>query len=290
MFENVGINFNHPAFAGTGRLNAADSKSFLDPNYPKDLNDTVGHGTAMMGIAVQSDPNPANDYARLAYNSVVVSLKVTNTSNATTLSRVYEALKYAQGDCIKNKQDPGISLLLRACVVHIPAFANILDTTSSFYYILDGFIKTEPQLTIIWSAGNSAAPVQYYTIPGVHPNITIVGGLAKPASLTTTQDAKFSSSNYGPRVDLWAGGDRICSASARIGVCTNPNCYVVLTGSSPASAYAVGVAAVWASMQKSYQNGLQIKDALVKMAADTSYSTPGGKTNIKALQHPTPSP
>ncbi|WP_075064115.1 S8 family serine peptidase [Ornatilinea apprima] len=199
-----GIDLSHPEFAGR-----------LLPGYDFVDNDTTpqdgdGHGTHVTGIAAATGNNNQG-IAGIDWQSRILPVRILNNFGSGTTVNFAKGILYA----IDHQADV-INLSLGTSVN-----SSLLEYSTYYAY--------QKGISLIASSGNFNGPVSY---PAAYPWVLAVGA-------TNDLDQRWSSSNYGPQLDLVAPGVGIYSTGLA-------GSYYYETGTSMAAPLAAGTAALLA--------------------------------------------
>ena len=227
-----GLYKSHEEFAGLGRVAQGYDFVFEDT----DPNDPNGHGTHVAGIASAQEGN-SKGIAGIA-KVTLVPVRVLDGAGSGTVTDVAQGFRYAR--------DIG-------CHIASASLGGGASTTiqDAVVYAQNGGVL------VIAATGNDGCACMSY--PAGYSGVLGVGA-------TDKNNAKATFSNTGSHVDLVAPGVAIVSTYKTISGCTT-NCYVYLDGTSMATPYVSGVAA----LVKSYNAGLtasQIQSRLTGTAQD----------------------
>ena len=222
----------HEEFAGLARVAQGYDFVFEDT----DPNDPNGHGTHVAGIASAQEGN-SKGIAGIA-KVTLVPVRVLDGAGSGTTTDVAQGFRYAR--------DIG-------CHIASASLGGGASTTiqDAVVYAQNGGV-----LVIAATGNDGCACVRY---PAGYSGVLGVGA-------TDKSNLKASFSNTGSHVDIAAPGVSIVSTYKTISGCTT-NCYVYLDGTSMATPYVSGVAA----LVKSYNSGLtasQISSRLTSTAQD----------------------
>lgn len=259
---DTGIKADHPDL--TDNVDRELSKSFIDGISDEvALTDSNGHGTHVAGI-IGAVGNNGTGVAGTCWNIDLVSLKVLkDNGNKDKLSDIIDAINYAEAKNIK-----------------------ILSLSASF----DGHISKSFEETIcnysgllVCSAGNYGLNIEtankYNKIyPSIYTSDNIISVAASNADDKIWKKGEYNGSNYGVvSVDLAAPGADIYSTYS-----ADDKAYVSMTGTSMATPYVTGVAAL---IQSKYQNistkatKKAILDGVDKSSYWSQYVKTGGRLN-----------
>lgn len=205
---------------------------FVDNDYdPMDLD---GHGTHVAGIAA-AETNNATGIAGTAPNTRILAVRVLGADGSGTLTDIADGIRYAA--------DAGAEVinLSLGCDCSTTTLQNAVN-----YAWNKGVV-------LVAAAGNDGVRTTFE--PASYSNVIAVGAV-------DSSNRKASFSNYGTWVDVVAPGVDIAS--------TYPgNRYVYLSGTSMASPYVAGLAALLKGQGRS---NVQVRQA-IEYTADAVYGT-----------------
>ena len=251
--DTTNTNVKHPDL-----INVVDkdlSRDFTqglpEPNIGESLKDTDGHGTHIAGI-ISAVGNNNQGVAGVCWGVKLVSLKVYVNKNPTdrgaAMSNIAAAINYAE--------ESGISIL------------NLSFTSLDCEEMLcvEAALSAYTGL-VVCAAGNSNTNQPGYPANFDFNNIIAVGALATDNNTVVrwveTGFAHPQGSNYGDWVDIFAPGCNIYSTS-------KDGDYVYYTGTSQATPFVVGVAAMLKSINPNL-TAEQIKAAILNGSVEFSY-------------------
>jgi thermitase len=197
-----------------------------DDNTPMDLN---GHGTHVAGIAA-AETNNATGIAGTAPNTKVLAVRVLDAAGSGTLEDIADGIRYAA--------DSGAEVINMSlgCNCHTVALEDAVN-----YAYNKGVV-------LVAAAGNDNVSTTFE--PASYTNVIAVGAV-------NDRDRKATFSNYGTWVDVVAPGVGIAS--------TYPNNqYVYMDGTSMASPYVAGLAAL---LKGQGRTNVQVRQA-IELTAD----------------------
>lgn len=209
---DTGIDQNHEDLSG---------KILANKNFTRSstVDDKYGHGTHVAGIAAAATNN-AKGVAGVGFNSSLMNVKVLGDNGSGFLSWVASGITYAADNGAKV-----INMSLGST-----SSASTLENAVNYAW--------GKGVVIVAAAGNNNTSTLFY--PAAYTNVIAVAA-------TDSNDSKASFSNYGSWVDIAAPGKDIFSTmpnhSNRIGIKN----YGYLSGTSMASPYVAGVAALVAA-------------------------------------------
>ena len=202
---DTGINSTHTDF--TGRIKSGFT-AISDGNGVEDCN---GHGTHVSGIM-------AGTKYGVAKSASIVPIRVLGCSGSGTVSGLISGLNWA----ITNHQ-AGVPAVAN---LSVGAGASSSLNTAVANAVADG-------ITVVVAAGNDNANACNYSPASAPSAITV--GAAVPLN-----DSRSSFSNFGTCVDIFAPGSSIPSAYRG-----SPTAAATLSGTSMASPFVAGIAAVY---------------------------------------------
>ncbi|MGH1539379.1 MAG: S8 family serine peptidase [Arenicella sp.] len=238
-----GIRASHNEFAGRAVGLGYD---FIDnDNTPNDCN---GHGTAVAGIA------GGNTYG-VAKNATIYSVKVLRCDNTGPASAIIAGIDWVRQNAIQ------------------PAVAN-MSIQFPPYQPVDTAINNAiaAGVTFVVSAGNNAQSACNFSPARVGNAITVAG--------STRNDQRYSTSNFGSCVDIFAPGNNIRAPSYTSNTHTS-----FWTGTSMASPHVAGAAALLLDSNSSLTPA-QIKAALIANSTSGVITNPGASTPNRLLYVP----
>ncbi|MDR3573362.1 MAG: S8 family peptidase [Anaerolineaceae bacterium] len=234
-----GIDSSHPEFKG--RL--VPGYDFIDnDSTPEDL---YGHGTHVAGIAAATGNN-AIGVAGIDWKTKIMPVRVLDQGGGGTFEGVAKGIVWA----VKHGAHV-INMSLGACG------PSPLLEYSTYYAYFHG-------VAVIAAAGNQTPYCTDVLYPAAYPWVLAVG-----ATDITDQRAYFS--NTGPALDVVAPGDNIISTTPMKGSFAlkssdTPNQYGLLSGTSMASPFVAGAAALL-SGQPGFNTPDKIYSALEQTAS-----------------------
>jgi subtilisin family serine protease len=203
---DTGIDTDHPEFAGRV-LSGARFLDAVEGPDSADVEDDMGHGTHVAGIAAAADSpaGPGGFGLGGAPAAAILPVKVLNESGKGSTANVAAGIKWAaeHGATVIN-----LSLGGGSCG---PINIEVENARSN-------------GVVVVAAAGNENTN-QITTAPGGLPGVITVGA-------TTSGNAKASFSNYGPYVELGAPGQTIWSTFPSPSVAGRPAGFGAISGTS----------------------------------------------------------
>jgi hypothetical protein len=276
---DTGLDCDHEDISANVWINSAeltgetgiddDGNGYIDDirgwNFYEDSNnveDRNGHGTHVAGI-IGAVGNNATGICGVAWNSKLMGLPYGSSSVYTA-----EAICYAA--------DNGAKIL------------NLSWRFTTHPYVIEDAIKyayyganlSNTKCAIIAAAGNDSDDTSKY-FPQCMKEVIVVGS-------SDQDDLRYSSSNYGYKIDVMAPGVSILSLLASGTTKGTPinDKYTLLTGTSMAAPMAAGVSALIASIYPDYDNE-QIRQLLrIKSddIGDIGWDTETGYGRVNAAE------
>lgn len=247
---DTGIDQNHEDLS----TKIVDNRNFTKS---RTVDDIYGHGTHVAGIAAASTNN-SKGVAGAGYNSSLMNVKVLSDNGSGNYSWIAKGIIWAadKGAKVINMSLGGGST------------SSTLENAVNYAW--------SKGVVIVAAAGNSNTSSPSY--PGYYSNVIAVAA-------TDTNDAKASFSNYGSWVDIAAPGVDIYSTlpnhNNRIGLKN----YGYLSGTSMATPFVAGVAALVAARYPSWTNTDLRNRLLASTDPTTGFSTSLGRVNaLKSVQ------
>ena len=249
-----GIDEHHPEFAGR----ILPGYDFIDgDSQPQD---TCGHGTHVAGIAAATGNNGIG-IAGMAWNVRIMPVRVLDGFCSGSTVGVAEALVWVV--------ERGARVINLSLGTSAP---STLLENGTYYAYTHG-------AALFAAAGNSgSSPVVY---PAAYPWVMAVGA-------TDQTDQRASYSNTGPALDLMAPGSDILSTTPygsffyKDLLKVTPK-YGTLNGTSMASAFTAGSAALLSSLSK-FDTPDKVYQALTSTARDLDIPGPDKNTGYGLLQ------
>lgn len=202
---------------------AAGSVDIFDVTGKENASDIFGHGTSITGIIVGSGQGESG-FRSVAPGVKVQSYKISDNAGMTNNFHIEHAVEYVLD---YNKTYPGSPITIINLSYGLDVNNDTLKAALKRAY--------DSGITIVASAGNSAAPALVY--PAAYDFVVAVGAINHRKQILDT-------SNYGVGLDFMAPGSGIF-------VPYNDGGYGWVRGTSVATAYITGVAALVA---EAYQN------------------------------------
>ncbi|WP_270180276.1 S8 family peptidase [Alkalihalobacillus sp. CinArs1] len=217
---DTGVQTNHPDLVDKIVLN----KNFSNSSTYEDLQ---GHGTHVAGIAAATTKNEIG-VAGLAINPRIINVKVLDDTGSGAYSDVAQGVVYATDNGAK--------------VINMSLGGTFFSTTlqDAIQYAKDNGVL------VVAAAGNNNSDDLFY--PAAYPHCLSVAALNR-------NDTKASFSNYGSSwVDVAAPGVDILSTLPTYENRTGQTNYGTLSGTSMASPFVAGLAALMLSLDPSVNN------------------------------------
>lgn len=197
-----------------------------DDNDPMDLH---GHGTHVSGIAA-AETNNGTGIAGTAPNTKVLAVRVLDAAGNGSLDDIANGIRYAAD------QGAEVINMSLGCNCHTVALEDAVN-----YAYNKGVV-------LIAAAGNDGVSATFE--PASYTNVIAVGAV-------NSSDRKASFSNWGTWVDVVAPGVQIASTYLN-------NQYVYMDGTSMASPYVAGLAAL---LKAQGRTNVQVRQA-IELTAD----------------------
>ena len=213
--------------------------------------DCYGHGTHVAGTVGAKDN--ASDVVGAAPGAPLTGVKVLGCSGSGSNSGVIKGVDWVTANAVK------------------PAIAN-MSLSGGLSQALDDAVRRSATGGVFYSlaAGNQGADACNYSPAragaGTNNGITTVAA-------TNSSDGAWSSSNYGPCVDVWAPGAGILSTKKGGGTTT-------MSGTSMAAPHAGGGAALYLSRNTSASPSA-VEGALTSSATTTSTTSKDGAAIVR---------
>ncbi|TLS44217.1 S8 family peptidase [Streptomyces montanus] len=237
---DTGIRITHQDFGGR----ASYGWDFVDNDAT--AQDGHGHGTHVAGTI-------AGTTYGVAKKAKVVGVRVLDNEGSGTTAQVIAGIDWVT----KNAQKPAVANM------SLGGFANAQLDAAIRNSIASG-------VTYAVAAGNDGLPASLYSPARVQQAITV--------GASDKKDARASFSNWGARVDLFAPGVDVTSASN-----ASDNGKATFSGTSMASPHAAGAAALYLADHAS-ATPAEVSKALVDRAASGKISNAGVGSPNKLLQ------
>ncbi|KAF2204347.1 subtilisin-like protein [Delitschia confertaspora ATCC 74209] len=178
--------------------------------------DSNGHGTHIAGIA------SSQTYGVVRFANII-SVKVLGDDGSSAVSTIISGVNWA----VKDMQTQGRANKATA----------LLAVGGSFSTAMNNAVASAASAGLFFAVPTGSDGTNGNTSPASEPTACTVGG-------TTIGDARMSSSNYGPGVDLWAPGASIPSLWYTSDTAVN-----TLSGSSMAAAHIAGLGAYFLALE-----------------------------------------
>jgi thermitase len=234
-------------------------------NDDGDAYDDHGHGTFVASIAA-AETNNGVGIAGVSWQAMIMPIKVMSNTGFGSYLAIGTGIRYAV--------DNGAQVLNLSVGGQSPSF--ILEDACEYAY--------NQGAVIVAAAGNTGSPVLY---PAAYDDYCLA------VAATDANDERPAWSNWGPQVDVAAPGDFVWGASWSPDDPTNLSSYHWNSGTSFATPYVAGAAALLIAYKPSLTN--QQVMALIKYTADdvNASTHPGvddyigyGRINLKTLLEP----
>jgi len=200
--------------------NLLPGKNFLNPSNTPD--DDACHGTHVCGIICGNNAN--RGVVGIAPKSKVLPVKVLDSQGSGNLSDVANGICWAA--------DQGVDFITMS-----------LGSPSQMDIIHEAILYAASKGCVTWCAAGNAGRTRQIFYPAAYPEVIGIGAV----------DEKFERASFsctGPDLDFVAPGVKILST-------VPDNWYAILSGTSMANPFAVGVAALLLSYKR--KKGLDIK-------------------------------
>ncbi|MFE0104785.1 S8 family peptidase [Streptomyces sp. NPDC059009] len=237
---DTGIRTTHRDFGGRAR----SGYDFVD--HDRTAQDGNGHGTHVAGTI-------AGRTFGVAKKAKVVGVRVLDNEGSGTTAQVIAGIDWVT----RHAQKPAVANL------SLGGYANAQLDAAVRNSIASG-------VTYTVAAGNDGLPASLYSPARVRQAITV--------GATDKKDARASFSNWGARLDLFAPGVAITSASNR-----GNTARATLSGTSMASPHAAGAAALYLAGH-SWASPAEVAKALTGRAAKGKVKGPGAGSPNRLLQ------
>lgn len=217
--------------------NLLPGRNFVDPNSPPE--DDNGHGSHVTGIICAA--NNEFGVVGVAPKTKIIPVKVLDNKGAGNLPNVANGIRWAA--------DQGADFITMS-----------LGAPAQMQMIHDAIRYAASKGTITWCAAGNAGRTRQIFYPAAYPEVIGIGAI----------DENFDRASFsctGPDLDFVAPGVRILST-------VPDNWYAVLSGTSMANPFAVGVASLLLSYKRNNGLNIQLKDNVDYINLMKSYTTP----------------
>ena len=217
--------------------NLLPGKNFVNSNLPPE--DDNGHGSHVTGIICAC--NNDRGVVGVAPKTKVIPVKVLDKKGAGNLPNVANGIRWAA--------DQGADFITMS-----------LGTPNPMSMILDAIQYAASKGCITFCAAGNAGRTHDIFYPAAYPEVIGIGAI----------DENFDRASFsctGPDLDFVAPGVRILST-------VPDNWYAVLSGTSMANPFAVGVAALILSYKRANNLNLSLKDNKDYINVMKEYTTP----------------
>jgi len=217
--------------------NLLPGRNFVNPNLPPE--DDNGHGSHVTGIicAMNNDIGVVG----VAPKAKVIPVKVLDGKGSGNLPNVANGIRWAT--------DQGADFITMS-----------LGAPNQMPMIQDAIRYAASKGVVTWCAAGNAGKTHQIFYPAAYPETIGIGAI----------DENFDRASFsctGPDLDFVAPGVRILST-------VPDNWYAVLSGTSMANPFAVGVAALLLSYKRNKGLNIQLKDNVDYINLMKSYTTP----------------
>lgn len=217
--------------------NLLPGKNFVNPNLPPE--DDNGHGSHVTGIICASN----NDLGvvGVAPKTKVIPVKVLDNKGSGNLVNVANGIRWAA--------DQGADFITMS-----------LGSPNPVSIIQDAIRYAASKGCVTWCAAGNAGRTRQIFYPAAYPEVIGIGAI----------DEKFDRAKFsctGPDLDFVAPGVRILST-------VPDNWYAVLSGTSMANPFAVGVACLLLSYKRNKGLNIQLRDNNDYISVLRQYTTP----------------
>ncbi|MEB3222492.1 MAG: S8 family serine peptidase [Candidatus Sericytochromatia bacterium] len=221
-----GLDVGHPEFAGriVGQRNSTASAA-----DPSDVTDVEGHGTHVTGI-VGANGADGNGIAGVAWGAKILPVKVFPDNAAGTDMDILSGFMYA----INWRPTPDDGSRVR--VVNMSLGSPTGEVSALWLEAVQ--IARDLGVVVVVASGNEALP--FAATPANTPGVLSVGSTAQYLGWESVSGF----SNGGPTLDLVAPGEDILSTLPTAGSTLGMATYGSTSGTSMASPYVAGVAAL----------------------------------------------
>lgn len=254
MVLDTGCDADHAQFSHK-RINYR----FIDPLNPRQQRnvrgfDTQGHGTHVCGIIAGKDVGVAPEV------DLYVASVIESESAQTSLNRILEGLDWLLAEATLDAKPTILNMSLGFDPISLKSKSIqglIQSLQAAFQILLEDF-----NILPIVASGNSG--LDTYFMPGAFPESLSVGAITfdqQIADFTSRGQFTIESTN---RIipDIWGYGDGIYSALERNN--ENRSVYALKSGTSMATPYVAGIAALYA--QLTGYSGTQLRDYILQKA------------------------
>ncbi|HEV2291298.1 MAG TPA: S8 family serine peptidase [Gemmatimonadales bacterium] len=258
-----------PALTFAANLSTRDGAPFLDLFF-----DTSGHGTHVAGIAAGHDLYGVPAFDGVAPGAQVLGLKIANDAHGgiSVTGAMLGALEYA----IRFAADRRLPLVVNMSfgVGNEPGVAPRID------HLIDSVLARHPDVTFAVSAGNDGPGVSSLGFPGSARRVLSVGATLPAVFFTRDRREPDVLAYFSSRGGESAKPDIVTPGMAYSLVPPWHRGQEVLQGTSMASPYAAGLAAVLASALTERRQPIEarrIRQALMATAQPIAGHTPVGQ-------------
>ncbi|KAF2272336.1 subtilase [Westerdykella ornata] len=211
--------------------------------------DINGHGTHLAGIV------SSQTYGIVRFASII-AVKAVGDTGSGTVSQVISAINWA----VQDMQTKG----------RVGKATALLAVGGGFSTAMNNAVANASNAGLMFAVAAGGAATTDNSSPASEPTACTAGG-------TTSADARMSSSNYGPTIDIWAPGDSITSLWATSDTATN-----ILSGNSVAAAHIAGLGAYFLALEGP-RTAVALCERLKEAATPNVLSgIPGGTVNLLA--------
>lgn len=241
-----------------GFIDDVNGWNFVDSN--NDVNDLVGHGTQVTGIAAAESNNELG-IAGVCGDCKIMPVKVSQVSGFANYSDIAAGVYYA------------VQKGARVINISLGGYSNSTTLQNALDY------ARENNVVVVAGAGNDNSSDPFY--PAAYEDVIAVGG-------TDQDDLKTDTSNYGTWVDLSVPGVDILSTNI-------PGSYEFVSGTSFAAPFVSGAAGLLLSLHPDWTPAL-VRSQFMHTADDITSLNPdyagllgAGRLNIgSSMQEPKP--
>ena len=259
MVLDTGCDADHAQFAHK-RINYR----FIDPLNPRQRRDvrgfdTQGHGTHVCGIISGKDVGVAPE------TDLYVASVIESESAYTSLNRILEGLDWLLSAATLEPKPTilNMSLGFDPKLLKTSSLQMLMESVQSALQIL---LEDFSILPVIASGNNGAGS---YLFPGAFHEALSVGAVTFDQQIAEfTSRGQFNIGSLPRKVpDIWGYGDKVYSSLERNN--DNRSVYALKSGTSMATPYVVGIAALYAQLT-GYQ-GTELRDHLLQNAVMTDF-------------------